>query len=117
MWDLSWDSCSILQVRPFSLAVPSGTYVFHSTECRHLFCAMCLLTWWESNQETSCPICRKVANIPPVRDPVQGFVAFARAEAGEEEEEDPFDMDLFDDLFPPTWSGAGRSRRSAIELF
>lgn len=62
-------------------------------------------------------MCRKVAKISPVRDPVQGFVAMARAHAGEEEEPDSFDMDLFDDLFPPAWSGAGRSRHSAIELF
>lgn len=45
-------------------------------------------------------MCRSIAKTPPVRDPVQGFVAMARAQAGEEEEDDSFDANLFDDFFP-----------------
>ena len=77
---------------------------------------MCLLAWWETDQTTSCPICRKVVEFPPICDPVQGFVAVARTQAGEAEISDSFDADLFDDFFPPTGLDAGRSRRSAIEI-
>ena len=87
-----------------------------STECRHVFCALCLLRWWESIQTRSCPICRNVAKYPPVRDPVQGFVAIARAQAGEEEEPDSFDADLFDEFFPPPRPDTGGSRRRPIEI-
>lgn len=77
---------------------------------------MCLLSWWQTKRENSCPTCRTIAESPPVRDPVQGFVALARACAGEEEDSDPFDVDIFDAFFPLKKSKAGRSRRAVIEI-
>ena len=77
---------------------------------------MCLLSWWQTKQEASCPTCRRIVKFPPVRDPVYGFVAMARAQAGEEEESDSFDADIFDSFFPLKGSRAGYSRRSAIEI-
>ena len=65
---------------------------------------MCLLSWWQTKGNTSCPVCRTIAEHPPVRDPVQGFVALAREQAGEEEDLEPFDADIFDAFFSDeTW--------------
>ena len=77
---------------------------------------MCLLSWWQSARENICPTCRTIAKTPPVRDPVQGFVALARAQAGEEEDSDSFDEDIFDAFFPPKISKAAKSRRTVIEI-
>src|ERR1700753_2750801 len=100
-------------VNPFSHS-PAGTIsrsptmrsnahdVSHSTDCRHVFCAMCLLSWWQTKQENSFPICRTISKSPPVRDPVQGyFAALVRAQADEEEESGSFDTDIFETFFPP----------------
>ena len=62
-----------------------------------------------------CPVCRTIAKSAPVRDPVQGFVALARAQAGKEEEES-FDADIFDSFFSVKKLKAGRSRRTVIEI-
>jgi hypothetical protein len=78
---------------------------------------MCLLSWWQTKRENSCPTCRTIAKSPPVRDPVQGFVALARAQAGEAEELDSFDAEIFDAFFPPRVSKARGSRRAPIEVF
>ena len=77
---------------------------------------MCLLSWWQTKGETSCPTCRTIVESPPVRDPVQGFVALARAQAGEEEDSDSFDKDIFDGFFPSETWRAGSSRQDAIEI-
>lgn len=89
---------------------------FCSTDCRHIFCAMCLLSWWQTKQENSCPTCRTIAKSPPVRDPVQGFVALARAHAGEAEQSDSFDEDIFDAFFPAKAPNSSGSRRAPIEI-
>lgn len=86
-----------------------------STDCRHIFCAKCLLTWWKASQQPDCPICRTISKSPPVRDPVQGLVAMARAQAGGGES-DSVNMKLFDKFFPSKRSKAGRNRRDAIEI-
>ncbi|KAF9647795.1 hypothetical protein BDM02DRAFT_3187697 [Thelephora ganbajun] len=86
-----------------------------STDCRHVFCAMCLLSWWQTKQENSCPTCRSIARSSPVRDPVQGFVALARAQAGEEEESNSFDADIFEAFFSPRRSKVD-GRRDVIEI-
>lgn len=64
---------------------------------------------------TSCPTCRAIAKSPPVRDPVQGFVALARAQVGEEEDSDPFDADIFDSFFKIK-TRAGSSVQEVIEI-
>ena len=63
-----------------------------------------------------CPVCRTIAKSAPVQDPVQGFVALARAQAGKEEEEESFDADIFDSFFSVKKLKAGRSRRTMIEI-
>lgn len=60
---------------------------------------MCLLSWWQTKRDTSCPTCRTISENPPVRDSVQGFVALARVQAGEADESDSFDADIFDTFF------------------
>ena len=77
---------------------------------------MCLLSWWQTKRVTSCPVCRAIAESPPVRDTVQGFVALARAQAGEEEDSDPFDADIFDSFFTLKTRVAGSGPGDAIEI-
>lgn len=77
---------------------------------------MCLLSWWQTKRVTSCPTCRAIAKSPPVRDPVQGFVALARAQVGEEEDSDPFDADIFDSFFKLKTRAAGSGPREVIEI-
>jgi len=60
---------------------------------------MCLLSWWQTKQETSCPFCQTITKSPPVWDPVQGFVVLACAQPGKEEDLDPFGADIFDSFF------------------
>ena len=87
-----------------------------SAECRHIFCAMCLLSWWQTKRVTSCPTCRTIAQSPPVRDPVQGFIALARVQAGEGEDSDPFDSDIFDSFFKLKTRASGSGVREVIEI-
>jgi len=73
---------------------------------------MCLLSWWQTKRVASCPTCRAIAKSPPVRE----FVALARAQAGEEEDSDPFDADIFDSFFKLKTRVAGSGPREVIEI-
>ena len=82
---------------------------------------MYLFSWWQTKQETSCPACRTISKLPPVRDSVQGLVSLAHTQAGDADESDPFQADIFDDFFPPKVlkalkSGARRRPTTPIEV-
>ncbi|KAF9781588.1 hypothetical protein BJ322DRAFT_1111513 [Thelephora terrestris] len=62
----------------------------YSTECRHIFCAACLITWWHASGGTSCPSCRRVSTQLPVRDHShETLIEAVRATSGEVAEVEP----------------------------
>lgn len=54
---------------------------FNSTDCRHLYCAACLLKWWESCERPSCYTCHQPCLHPPVHDTVHGLVVLAHEDS------------------------------------
>lgn len=72
------------------IAVDLGLKNHPSTECRHIFCAACLITWWHASGGTSCPSCRRVSTQLPVRDHShETLIEAVRATSGEVAEVEP----------------------------
>ena len=61
----------------------SALTVLYSTDCRHLYCATCLLDWWKTCKTPSCYTCHQLCLYPPARDVVHGLLILAHEESDE----------------------------------
>ena len=57
--------------------------VLCSTDCRHLYCASCLLDWWRTCEKPTCHTCHQTCLYPPARDCVHGLLVLAHEDSGE----------------------------------
>lgn len=71
-----------------------------SLECRHIFCATCLISWWQASTETSCPACRRVSTRIPIRDHShETLIDAIRATSGQEVEQERLGRRVFEKFF------------------
>ncbi|KAF9793090.1 hypothetical protein BJ322DRAFT_1103526 [Thelephora terrestris] len=79
---------------------PPGILPLAPSAYRHLFCAMCLLSWWHASDVTSCPTCRWVSAQVPVRDHShETLIEAVRAKSGEDAEPESFNPRVFEEFF------------------
>lgn len=91
--DLPVYTSATIQVR--LLPTPLKSIVFtcvDSMDCRHLYCASCLLEFWDKQETPSCFTCHQRCLYPPARDLVHGLVVLAH-----EDSENGFPTDSLDD--------------------
>ena len=70
-----------------------------SVECRHVFCAVCLISWWQASNGTSCPTCRGVSTQVPARAHThETLIEMVLANAGERVDPGPFDPRVFEEF-------------------
>ena len=70
-----------------------------SVECRHIFCAVCLISWWQASNGATCPTCRGVSTRVPVRAHThEALIDVAHANSGERVDPEPFDPRVFEEF-------------------
>ena len=70
-----------------------------SIECRHIFCGVCLISWWQASNKASCPTCRRISTQTPVRDHThETLIDTVIANSGERVDPEPFNPQVFEEF-------------------